>query len=346
MFSQNTVPRFVVTEGDFGGIGPEALLHALDSYQGRIPFLPLILGHKSLLEELAIREKLQFNFFEVSSVEGWAASPLLDQPRSLGVLKLDQEFSPPIVRGVPCKGFGTAAVEAVQRAVQLCLSNNVDGMITSPVNKESMHLAGFNYEGQTEIIGEASGASSFGMLACAEKLRVWVATRHMSLKKAIALLTPEFVFAQIKMAHVAATETLGLENPRIALSGLNPHASENGAFGREEANILLPALKLAEKEGIQIEGPIVPDVVFSRGARGAYDVVIALYHDQAFIPLKMLAREQAYSLFVGADLLRVSPMHGTAYDIVEKYKIDARPMRYCFDQAVHLFSQRRLLKSS
>jgi 4-hydroxythreonine-4-phosphate dehydrogenase len=239
--------------------------------------------------------------------------------------------------GRAAASFGKASVEAVLRAASLCLDGTADSMVTPPIHKESVHLAGYPFEGQTQMIGEACRSRRYGMLACSGDLRVLVATRHMSLRSAIGRLDPQFVAKQIRLAHEAARQVLGLEDPRIVLAGLNPHAGEGGAFGEEEEKILVPAIEMAKKEwGFETSGPAVPDVVFAEGVRGDWDIVVALYHDQAFLPLKMLPRETAYTVFVGGDIRRTSPMHGAAYDIARMGKADAAPFAFALEQGIRL----------
>jgi 4-hydroxythreonine-4-phosphate dehydrogenase len=334
-------PRIVVTQGDLGGIAPEVLLHCLAQQVARDSCLPLVLGHINYLQQVAEHEAIDIELRAVDSASsGFALAE--ECPTVLPVLELTSP-QPTARIGVAHSQFGAAAVEAVAHATKLCLSGAAEAMLTPPVNKESMHLAGFDYEGQTQLIGETCNSDSYGMLACAGELKVWIATRHMSLSNAISTLTVDYLLEQIRIAHVAAREVLGIENPRVAIAALNPHAGENGAFGIEEQTIIQPAIDQAEQKfGLTTIGPLVPDVIFDAGAQGKYDIVIALYHDQAFIPLKMLPREKANSLFVGADVLRISPMHGSAYDIARQQKADARPLLYCLQQAVRLVEQRRL----
>ena len=330
-------PKIVVPQGDLGGIAPEVLLHSLADPNLRGQFQPLILGHLKALRTVAKEQGIEI---ELEAAENAKAGFEFPINGPVPVLELENPVpnDPP---GRPAVSFGMASVEGVLRAASLCLEGTADGMVTPPIHKESVHMAGYPFEGQTQMIGEACRSRRYGMLACAGKLRVLVATRHMSLRDAIERLDPQFVAKQIRIAHEAARETLGIENPRVVLAGLNPHASEGGAFGDEESKILLPAIAMAKEEwGFETTGPAVPDVVFADGLRGESDVVIALYHDQAFLPLKMLPREASYTVFVGGDVLRTSPMHGAAYDIARKGLADARPFAYALEQAVVLAKRR------
>lgn len=329
-------PTVVVPQGDLGGIAPEVLLHSLADRDLRTQCRPLILGHLDALRKVAAGMELPIELQPVSSAAEGFACAISD---AIPVLELEAAVpnDPP---GRAAASFGKASVEAVLRAASLCLDGTADVMVTPPIHKESVHLAGFPFEGQTQMIGEACRSRRYGMLACSGDLRVLVATRHMSLRTAISRLDPQFVAKQIRLAHEAARQTLGLESPRIVLSGLNPHAGEGGAFGEEEEKILLPAIEMARKEwGFETAGPAVPDVVFAEGVRGDWDIVVALYHDQAFLPLKMLPRETAYTVFVGGDILRTSPMHGAAYDIARMGKADPAPFAFALEQGIRLGSR-------
>jgi len=327
-------PRIVVPQGDLGGIAPEVLLVALADASLRKRCRPMVLGHREALQEVAVALGLDIALTSVSSSEqAFALGP--EDP--LPVLELES----PVPRdpvGRPAAAFGMAAVEAVLRAASLGLEGKIEAIVTPPVHKESIHLAGYPYEGQTQMFGEACRSRRYGMLACAGDLKVLIATRHMSLRKALDMLEePAFVAKQIRLAHEAARDVLGLPEPRIVIAGLNPHAGEGGAFGKEESSSLRKAVAMAEQEwGFHTAGPAVPDVVFREGHEGKWDVVVALYHDQAFIPLKMLPREQSYTLFVGGPLLRVSPVHGAAYDIARQGKADAAPFAFAMEKAMEL----------
>lgn len=332
--------RVVVPQGDLGGIGPEVALRLFTEPQVRASCRPLLLGHVELLRDLARAvpgaEDLQLQAV-ATPAEGFAQPP--DAP--LPVLELENR-APTDPPGTPAAAFGTCAVEAILRAGSMCLAGDADLLLTPPVHKESMHLAGYPYEGQTQILGELCRSRRYGMLACAGKLRVLIATRHMALREALDKLDAAMVAKQLRIAHEAARDILGLESPRVVLAALNPHAGEGGAFGDEETRILRPAIEQAREEhGFETAGPAVPDVVFAQGARGEWDLVVALYHDQAFIPLKMLPRSEAYTLFVGGPLLRVSPVHGAAYDIARSGQADHEPLGYALQMGLELAAHRQ-----
>ena len=336
-------PRLVIPQGDFGGIGPEVALKAIARPETRQRFRPLLIGHLQALQSLADEMELGLQLSPTASAtEGFERSAADPIP----VLELETSAStdPP---GRPAASFGLASVEAVLRAGSLCRAKNADAMVTPPIHKESMHLAGYAFEGQTQILGELSGGKRYGMLACNGDLKILLATRHMALREALEKLEITLVSKQIRVAHEAARDALGLENPRIALAGLNPHAGEGGAFGKEEIKVLRPAILRSEEEfGFKTTGPVVPDVVFAEAAQGKWDVVIALYHDQAFIPLKLLGRDMAWTVLVGAPgILRTSPMHGAAYDIARTGVADENPFLYTLERTLDILKEKGALSS-
>lgn len=332
-------PRLVIPEGDLGGIGPEVALRVLARPQARAACRPVVLGHRAVLDKIASEIGLKIELAAAPNLEaGFAAAEDPRAPLPVVELESPEPRDPP---GTPAAAFGFAAVEGVMRGGEACLQGRADALLTPPLHKESMHLAGYPFEGQTQILGELCGTRKYGMLACAGELKVLVATRHMALREAVTKLDDQIVAKALRLAHEAARGILRLTNPRVVLAGLNPHAGEGGAFGDEETRILMPAIaRVRAEHGWDTAGPAVPDVVFAQGARGEWDLVVALYHDQAFIPLKMLPREQAYTLFVGGPILRVSPMHGAAYDIARTGRADPEPFAYCLRRAVELAAVR------
>lgn len=194
------------------------------------------------------------------------------------------------------------------------MAGRVDALVTAPVSKEALHLAGEAVEGQTELFARWAGVD-VRMLAVAKRLRVALYTRHLPLKQAIAALDREGI-VQALAELSSGLALLGIERPHIALAGLNPHAGEGGLLGSEENDILIPAVREANERGFLVSGPLPPDTLFLRASRGAFDAVLALYHDQAFIPIKLHAPDDAMTVLLGLPYLRVSPAHGTAFDIV------------------------------
>jgi len=216
--------------------------------------------------------------------------------------------------GKPTAGGGRASVEAIKKAVELARSGSVHSIATAPISKEALKLAGYAWPGHTEMLAELTGTKDFAMMLVGGSLRVLLVTIHVSYAEVPGLVTEESVLRTIRLAMRAA-EMLDLNEPRIAVCGLNPHAGEAGMFGAEEREIITPAIDAAAKEGIPVSGPYPPDTVFFRAARGEFDIVVAMYHDQGLIPLKLLAFEEGVNVTVGLPIIRTSPDHGTAYEI-------------------------------
>ena len=209
---------------------------------------------------------------------------------------------------------GRAALAALRLGHELALARRVEALVTAPVSKEALHLAGEPVEGQTELLGRWCGVTRFEMMAVAGRLRVLLLTRHMPLRDAIASITTERVLSHLELFH-ASLVGFGVPRPKLALAGLNPHAGEHGVLGREDDELLLPAVQAARSAGIDVEGPLSPDTVFLQASQGRFDGVLALYHDQAFIPVKLLSHDGGVTVLAGLPYLRVSPVHGTAFDI-------------------------------
>lgn len=212
---------------------------------------------------------------------------------------------------------GQCAFDYLERAVQLAMDKEIDAICTAPLNKEAWKLAGIQYPGHTEALAALSGARESAMMLVNAGLRVVHVTTHVSLQQAIAMATKERVLGRIRLTAESLSQ-FGLANPKIAVAGLNPHAGEGGLFGDEEARELVPAIEQARSEGYQVTGPLPPDSVFFRAAAGEFDVVIAMYHDQGHIAIKMLGFDTGINVTLGLPILRTSVDHGTAFDIAGK----------------------------
>jgi 4-hydroxythreonine-4-phosphate dehydrogenase len=291
-------PLIGLTLGDPAGIGPEVALAAMRDADVRREMRLLLIGPGALRP----RDLSQFDG-EFAEVDGavYLATP---GPEKWDLGRVQAEC-------------GRAALEALRAGVELAKAKRIDALVTGPVSKAALHAAGEKVEGQTELLGRWDGTDRFEMVAIAGRMRVMLLTRHMPLAAAIASVTPERVLDHLALLD----ETLrkwGFREPRIALAGLNPHAGEQGQLGREELDLLAPALERARARGISAAGPISPDSVFLQASQGAFDAVLALYHDQAFIPVKLAAPQSGLTVIAGLSFLRISAAHGTAFDIAGK----------------------------
>ena len=299
--SVHSKPLVALTVGDPAGIGPEIVTAAL--------------------AHTPVREQLDLCVIGPAALRP-ADVPAVDEPtrsgRSLEWIPI--EGPERWTLGEASVTGGTYALRALERGAQLAQAGDVDALVTAPVCKEALHLAGEKVEGQTELLGRWDGRPCW-MIATAGDLRVLLVTRHMPLRLALDALTPTAVTEGAQALHDTLVR-MGIAAPRIALAGINPHAGEGGLLGDDEERILEPALRTLRQAGINVAGPLSPDTVFLAASEGEYDGVVALYHDQAFIPIKLLSAQRGLTIIAGLSYLRVSPVHGTAFDIVGQGKAD------------------------
>ena len=302
-------PVIAITMGDPGGVGPEIILKALNAKAVWDSCRPVIVGDLKVLDiakwSLPIGTHMEFMAVENPDDLPAHAAAIID----MDAVKPDE-----LTVGRPGAYAGRAAVAYIKKAVELAIAGRVDAVVTAPINKETLKMAGFKYPGHTELLAELTGTAEFGMMLVGGGLRVMLATIHVALKDAPGLITKAAVLKAIRLADRACRE-MGLDRPRIVVCGLNPHAGEGGIFGDEEALYITPACDEARGAGMAVTGPLPPDTVFFKARRGDFDAVVAMYHDQGLIPLKMLAFGHAVNITVGLPIIRTSVDHGTAYDI-------------------------------
>ena len=212
---------------------------------------------------------------------------------------------------------GRCAYLYVEKAIKDALNGRIKAVVTAPLNKEALNKGGYAYEGHTEIFAKLTNTKKYAMMLWSEKLSVIHVSTHCSLKNACERATKERVFDTIELAQ-QGLQKMGVKTPRIAVAGLNPHSGESGLFGREEIEQIIPAIDKAKKKGWNVDGPISPDVVFLKAYNGDYDIVVAMYHDQGHIPLKLLAFGNGVNITLGLPIVRTSVDHGTAFDIAGK----------------------------
>jgi 4-phospho-D-threonate 3-dehydrogenase / 4-phospho-D-erythronate 3-dehydrogenase len=319
-------PLLAITLGDPAGIGPEIVAKALSSPQVYAVCHPVIVGDSSILRMGANVAKVRVEIDNALSriITPYGISELVDLENiNLGEL----------VMGKSQAMGGKASVEYVIKAADLALKGKVEGIVTAPLSKEAMHMAGFNYPGHTELLAELAGVKESTMMLVSGDFRVVHVTTHVSLRKVSDLITKELVYSKIRMANEALI-SLGIDNPRIAVAGLNPHSGEGGLFGREEMDEIAPAIEEARKQGLTVEGPIPPDTVFGKASGGAYDVVVAMYHDQGHIPVKLMGFKYGsagweemggVNVTLGLPFIRTSVDHGTAYGKAGRREGTANP---------------------
>jgi 4-hydroxythreonine-4-phosphate dehydrogenase len=313
-------PTIALTIGDPAGIGAEVVLKALADPDLASLARWVVVGDSRILEMVGRVSGLTLQSAELCNVEA------LGDISDFAFGRMDGRC-------------GRAAVEYVRIATQMCLRGEADAMVTAPLNKEAVTLAGYRFSGHTEYIAELCGATESRMLLSSERLSTVHVTTHVSLRAACELNEARIV-STIMLGN-EAMKLLGFEQPRIAVCGLNPHAGEHGLFGDEDEQHIVPAVEAARQEGIQCSGPHAGDTIFLQASRGAYDLVVAMYHDQGHIPMKLIDFEGTVNISLGIPIIRTSVDHGTAFDIAGRNQADARSMKQAMRVAARMASTRR-----
>jgi 4-phospho-D-threonate 3-dehydrogenase / 4-phospho-D-erythronate 3-dehydrogenase len=313
------LPTIALTMGDPSGIGPEVVLQAAADPDLAPLARWIVVGDAAVLEMAA-------------RVTGVPLRAELRDPHALAAI---EEFA----FGRLDARCGIAAVEYVRVATEMCLSGEAEAMVTAPLNKEAVTLSGRPFTGHTEYIAQLCGATESRMLLCSPRLSTIHVTTHVPLRAACESTTAR-VLRTIELGS-DAMKLLGFAQPRIAVCGLNPHAGEHGLFGGEDQRVIVPAIQAACAKGIACTGPHAPDTVFLQAVRGAYDLVVAMYHDQGHIPMKLIDFEGTVNISLGIPIIRTSVDHGTAFDIAGKNQADARSMKQAMRVAAKMATTRR-----
>ena len=312
-----------ITMGDPAGVGPEIVAKLLAEGVGRAV---VVYGEVAALRRGAATVAADLVFAPASDPAVAVAAPAIPVidvgrlPSSLPLGRVSAEA-------------GAIAYAAVIRAIDDAQAGRISAVVTAPINKEALRAAGISYPGHTEILADRTGTSDFAMMLANDDLRVLLVSIHLSLAQAVRAVTPESERRAIRLAH-DATRAFGVARPRVAVAGLNPHAGENGLFGREDLDIIAPAIAAARRDGVDASGPWPGDTVFMRARRGEFDVVVAQYHDQGLIPIKYLGVDEGVNITVGLPFVRTSVDHGTAFDLAGTGRADHASLRAAFRQAM------------
>ncbi len=316
------LPAIALTMGDPAGIGPEVVVKSLaDPELGPLARW-IVVGDARVLERAEQVVGVKSQFGEIRDVRALAGF----ENFAFGQLNAE---------------CGAAAVEYVRIATEMCRAGEAGAMVTAPLNKEAVTLSGRPFSGHTEYIAELCGATGSRMLLHSKRLSAVHVTTHVSLRKACQLDT-ERIRRTIELGN-EAMRLLGFERPRIAVCGLNPHAGEHGLFGDEDEQLIAPAIEAARREGILCSGPHAGDTVFLQASRGAYDLVVAMYHDQGHIPMKLIDFEGTVNISLGIPIIRTSVDHGTAFDIAGRNLADPHSMKQAMRVAVRMASAKHSL---
>ena len=328
---------FAITMGDAAGSGPEIVTKALADPDVRAVSRSVVIGDAATMRaaleitgipgEVRVIEKLSEALFQEGFIE------VID----LHNIQLDR-----LTRGKVDPMAGKAAFEYIKLATEMALAGECDAMVTSAISKEALNKAGYHYDGHTQLLAELCGVSNVAMMLVSGKLRVSHVTTHVSLLRAIELVRPERILTVLRLTSEAVRQ-MGIDEPRIAVAGLNPHAGEGGLFGDEEIKYIAPAIEAARREGMNVTGPLPPDSVFLRTSEGQFDAAVAMYHDQGHIALKMLGITQGVNVTLGLPIIRTSVDHGTNFGKAGKGTADPASLILAIKLASVMCRNRRRL---
>jgi 4-hydroxythreonine-4-phosphate dehydrogenase len=324
-----TKPILAVTLGDPVGIGPEITARTLASPEATDTARPIAVGDAPVLRRAIEVCGLDVGVHQISSVAEAKFEPGTIDVLDLGIAPGDLPW------GKVNATAGRAAVAAIEQATKAALRGEVDAVVTSPINKESIWAAGSKHLGHTEMLGELTGSERFNTMFWVRSLKIFFATRHLSLRQAVEQITKPNIEHAIREAYTAL-RVFGQDQPRLAVAALNPHGGEGGKFGDEETVAIAPAVEAARADGLDVSGPVPADSVFHQGLEGRYDGVLSLYHDQGHIASKTVDFHGTVSVTVGLPILRTSVDHGTAFDIAGTGQASHETMVAAFRAAVEL----------
>jgi len=304
-------PIIAITMGDPSGIGPEIIIKTLQSPEIAEICVPLVIGDRSALERALSVCGSALKIREIAA----AGDALGVSERNIPLLALSHLADTDMLYGAPSVAAGDAVYRYICHAARLCLDGQVAAMTTAPISKEAMHRAGHDYPGHTELLATVCETDNFVMMLAGDVLRVSLVTIHEALSDVPRLITYEQVLKTIRITAEGVARLTGKRSPKLAVLALNPHCGEGGKFGRQETEVIGPAVNAARQEGINAVGPLSADTLFHFAQQGVYDGVVAMYHDQGLIPLKMLHFDDGVNITLGLPLVRTSVDHGTAYNL-------------------------------
>ncbi len=326
-----------VTMGDPAGVGPEIILKALALGQWQKESIPLVLGDEGVMDYYATLLGIEVPLVPVVEEDLDSLDSLEEGAYILPLSRLNSlQFSP----GRSTPHCGHAVVKYIRKATELAMGGRIAAMVTAPINKASMHAAGYPYPGHTEFLAELTGCRDYAMMLVGGRIRVSLVTIHVALRDVPPLVTREEVYRVTRLTCRCMKEWFGLEGPRVAVAGLNPHAGEEGAFGDEEIRVIAPAVEDLVGEGFPVSGPHPADTLFHRHAQGEFDAVVAMYHDQGLIPVKLEAFDRGVNLTLGLPIIRTSVDHGTAFDIAGKGVASSSSLLAAYGLALDLVNRR------
>lgn len=330
-------PMIAISMGDAAGIGPEIIVKVLQLKKIYSMCCPLLVGEGMTMSEVirSLNSPLKLRPVKVlDEVKG--------EFGTIDIIDLQNLDRKEVILGQVCKACGRAAMEYIEKAAQLVLQGEVEAIVTAPINKEAIMQAGYGDLGHMAFLTRLTSATEYAAMLVTGSLRVVHLSDHHSLKQACALVTRERILAKLRLTYDSFRQW-GVTHPRIAVAALNPHAGEGGLFGSEEIEQIAPTVKKAQGLGIDARGPFPADSIFGRAINGEFDVVLAMYHDQGHIPIKVYDFERSVSVALGLPFIRTSVDHGTAFDIAGKGIANSKSLEEAIKIAIRLSEGRGLL---
>jgi len=329
-------PIIAITMGEPAGIGPEVIVKAFATDKLYTLCRPVVVGASEWMSHAADCFAPALSVCKRDTIAQCQFSP-----GTLEILEITTGRLPRVIYGIPHEEGSIAAMRAIEEAARLALAKEVDAIATAPINKEALKKIGFAHPGHTEFLAHIARCTDFGMMMMGGGLKIMLATIHLSLREAILMTRKELILEKIRLTHQALRSDFSLPYGKIAVAALNPHAGEGGLFGDEEIKEIHPAVLAAQAEEINVSGPYPADTLFYRLKQGQFDAVVALYHDQALIPIKLLAFGNGVNVTVGLPFIRTSVDHGTGFDIAGKGIADAGSLIEAVTLAAEMSSSRR-----
>lgn len=334
------LPVIGITMGDPAGIGPEIIIKALNDPHLYTICRPLIIGDSHIIKKALDLLSFQHQVHIIDDPEqGHFKFKTLDM---INASLINIELFKPSISGTET---GTAMQEYVIKGIDLALKQKINALVTCPITKTALKLAGSDFHGHTELLAHRTGTKDYAMMLAGKTLKVVLVTIHIPLAQVPVSLTSEGIIKKIRLTHISLKERFNIKKPRIAVAGLNPHSGEASMFGREEEDIIIPAVRFSQEEGLNVHGPLPPDSVFYHAMRGQYDAVVCMYHDQGLIPFKLIHFKDGVNTTLGLPIIRTSVDHGTAYDIAWKGIADPSSLTEAIKMAAfQADSQKRLFE--
>ena len=330
-----SLPIIGITMGDPVGIGPEIIAKTLNNKEIYTFCRPLVVGDLKVLEKANTLLGTGLSFGRVETPEDGHY-----EYRQVDVLAVSNLEPDLLIPKTPCAQTGEAMVKYITTAVDLAKENRIQAVTTGPIQKTAMHAAGYDYAGHTELLAQRTGTDRYVMMLAGDRLRVVLVTIHMAISQVPAHVTREKIISTIEVTGQALQQRFGISKPRLVVAALNPHAGEEGAFGNEDREVIIPAMEHFKGTDIELEGPLPADTLFYHAQKGKWDAVVCMYHDQGLIPFKMIHFHDGVNTTLGLPIIRTSVDHGTAYDLAGTGKADHGSMeaaiRMAALQASHL----------